>query len=68
MVSSYDTYILYFCCFIGGSIITVVALALVRGNGEMVEKVEEKVEESTITEAAPVKKKAGRPRKIKADS
>lgn len=65
---SYDTFILYFCCFIGGAFLAVVALALVRGNGEMVEEVEEKVEEPTITEAAPVKKKAGRPRKIKADS
>lgn len=26
-----DSFIIYFCCFIGGSFITIVALALVRG-------------------------------------
>ncbi len=27
-------YILYFCCFIGGAVLAIVALALVRGNSK----------------------------------
>lgn len=63
-MDSFYTYIVYFCCFIGGTICAIVALALAKGNGETVKQ----VEKPTVAEIAPVKKKAGRPRKTKQGS
>ena len=58
-----DSFILIFCSFIGGVILTVVALALVRAGAE-----EEKLSYPTMEEKPVVKRKPGRPSKIKQDS